>query len=298
MHLELRENHAFDPSIQDTWEQAGLDIKAAGRWRDPMDAGPPRALRAAPSPVSSFRCPTLLGELTIPDDFPSAAFEGAYLQAISDVVHVQQFVGSWMGMAYRFKACTDNADSFAQLVAAHGSNVSTDLRFAQDREMFEFHVNGLSAFECLFYAMYFTAELVLPAHFPVDDPQKITPHTTIGLFDTHFPGERLTNALRDIVYTEDYDDWAHLRNILAHRIASGRTVTLTMAGSTQHVPPARWHAAIPSPPPRKPHKIPHAPRTLAPLVIEETGLLPRRKWLATHFEVVLSAAHEFIAQRV
>ncbi len=295
VHLELREQHAFD-GASSTWEQAGIDIKEAGRWRDPALPPPPRAMTVPPAAPAPFRCPTVLSGLAIPDDFPAVAFEGAYQQALPEVVRVEQFVGAWRGMAYRFKACTENAEMFARLVAQHGSNTSAEGRFAQDREMFEFHVNGYSALECLFYGIHFTAELIDPAHFDVTNLRRITPGNTVDLFTKHFAGEAITSALTETFHSEDWNDWGELRNLLAHRITSGRIVQL----STRPAPAVadQWLSARAAPAPRALPNIVVVPRTLPPLAITEDGLIPRRRWLANRYEIILSAAHPFIAEHL
>jgi hypothetical protein len=125
------------------------------------------------------------------------------------------------------------------------------------------------------------------------DLRSITAKGTTKLFEKHFPGEPLTATLHDTFYSEDYADWSELRNILAHRIASGRTVHMTMQGATTPPPPNRWTSVRPAP--ARPG---YSARVLPPLEITEQGLVPRRRWLASRMDAVLSAAHEFVAKHL
>ena len=291
---ELCTHHGADRADPRVWEQAAVAIRAAGLWRDPSAVRGSRPKVTPPPGSAPYRCPFVASGLAVPDDFPAGPFEGTYLHALDDIIYPEQFTGAWHGMVYRFKASAENADAFAELFRVHGSNPpSFEPRYAQDREMFEFHANGYGALDCLFYGVYFVAELVKPADFDVTDLRKITAKGTTKLFDRYFPGEPLTAALHDTFYSEDYADWSDLRNILAHRIASGRIVYMTTQGSTTPPPPNRWTSARPAP--AKPG---YSARVLPPLEITEQGLVPRRKWLAGRMDAVLSAAHEFVAKHL
>ena len=295
VHLELREKHGFDGAEPGLWDRVAVAIKAADRWRDPTVPHSPRPMITPTPGPAPHLCPFLVPGLALPDDFPAGPFEGTYIHALEDVVHTEQFLGAWTGMAFRFKACAENAEAFADLFRRHGSNPPFEQRYQQDREMFEFHANGYGALDCLFYGMYFVAELVKPAEFDVSDLKKITAKATADLFDKHFAGEPLTVALHETFYCEDYADWGELRNILAHRIASGRIIHFYGVGANIPPVPNRWTSARPAA-----AKATHAPRAraLPPLVISEHGLVPRRKWLAERMAVVLSVAHQFVAKHL
>jgi len=294
VHLELRSHHGADGADPRVWEQAAVAIRAAGLWRDPgVPLGSRPKVTPTPGPTP-YRCPFVTPGLAVPDDFPAGPFEGTYLHALDDIIYLEQFTGAWHGMAYRFKAAAENAAAFAELFRAHGSNPpSFEPRYAQDREMFEFHANGYGALDCLFYGMYFVAELVKPADFDVSVLLKITAQETTRLFDKHFIGDPLTVALHDTFFSQDYADWGELRNILAHRIASGRIVYMSMQGATTPPPPNRWTSARPAP-----AKLGYSARTLPSLEITEKALVPRRAWLAGRMDAVLSAAHEFAAKHL
>jgi hypothetical protein len=293
VHGELRAQHGLDGADPKLWDEVAVAIRTAGLWRDPNLARGSRPKVTPPPAPAPYRCPFVASGLAVPDDFPAGAFEGTYVHALNDVVHTEQFTGAWLGMAYRFRACAENGEAFAALFRTHGSNPPLEHRYAQDREMFEFHANGYGALDCLFYGMYFVAELVRPADFDVTVPRKITAQETTRLFDKHLRGEPLAVALHETYASQDCADWSELRNILAHRIASGRIIQLSTAGATAPSPPDRWTSARPSP--TKPG---YSARVIPPLQITEHGLVPRRRWLAGRMDAVLSAAHEFVVKHL
>jgi hypothetical protein len=174
VHGELCSHHGADRADPRVWEQAAVAIRAAGLWRDPAVVRGSRP-RVTPLPgPAPYRCRFVVSDLAVPDDFPAGPFEGAYLHALDDIIHTEQFTGAWIGMAYRFRSCAENAEAFAALFKEHGSNPPFEQRYAQDREMFEFHANGYGALDSLFYGMYFVAELVKPEDFDVGNLRKIT----------------------------------------------------------------------------------------------------------------------------
>jgi hypothetical protein len=286
VHGELRYVHG-QPDTK-LWATAAAAIREAGLWHDPaIPRGSRPKVIPTPGPAPC-PCASLAPGLVLPADFPAGPFEGTYQHALDDIIHTEEFTGAWLGMAYRFKACTESAETFAALLAQHGSNPPFEQRYAQDREKFEFFANGLSALECTFFGMHFLAELVKPAEFPVSNPRGIKPEPTIVLFHNHFPGELLTDELHATFYSQDYLDWSDLRNLLMHRIAAGRTIQISSAGARVALPPDRWTSARLSTP-----KPTHSPRTLPELEISANAFLLRRAWLSHRMTAILSAAHDF-----
>jgi len=79
---------------------------------------------------------------------------------------------------WRFWASADHDEAFQRVV------VSGSQRQAEERELFNFFVNGLASIECACYALYTAASTFDNDAFPVGpkDLQKISPKAVAALF--------------------------------------------------------------------------------------------------------------------
>src|SRR6476661_8824523 len=96
--------------------------------------------------------------LAMPDDFPFGPYEAVNARVSSHQV-VQaaaytEFAGAWRAIPYRFYAVADHGDAFTQSIAHHGATVPAPQRYLQERELFNFFVNGLAAIESFCYGLF------------------------------------------------------------------------------------------------------------------------------------------------
>ncbi len=94
-----------------------------------------------------------------------------------------------------------------------------------ERAVYQFFMSSLSVFESLAYSLYFLGSMQQQAHFPqINDPKKITVEGTSKAFIAAFPHALLTASLVALLQDEDYKQINAMRNILAHRLAGGRSI--------------------------------------------------------------------------
>jgi hypothetical protein len=186
-------------------------------------------------------------DLPIPHNFPVDNYE-----AIASLVTLKLndtnkdefsfFIDSWKGFLHRFLACTEHDKNFREWVSAVAQNDSSYKRYAEDRELFNFFVNGLSAIECLCCALFAIGAIEEIAQtgqrtnlaFSIKtekDLKHITPTITTERFQSQFVNVDITATLKNLFddksITEDaakYKEWKKIRDILAHRAQPGRLI--------------------------------------------------------------------------
>jgi hypothetical protein len=167
-------------------------------------------------------------DLDVPDDFPIDLLEATHAQ-ISDPDDARRQTDEWRewagacnGLLYRFLACAGHSDSLVSSLEASTSPPQPE-RYEQEKLLFDFFAEGLSALECLYYGVYFMGALVDPSQ--VDSGQarrKIVPWYVTESFEAAFPGDAMTARLRAVLDNTDHRNWREARNILTHRAAPGR----------------------------------------------------------------------------
>ncbi|HEY9820410.1 MAG TPA: hypothetical protein V6D35_06470 [Candidatus Sericytochromatia bacterium] len=209
--------------------------------------------------------PYLTDYLNIPDDFAVENYNKIVdclldLKNDNNINEIYFFLSSWKGFLYRFLACTEHDAKYRSMSPAKPNSTSQE-RYEVERELFNFLVNGLSAIECLFCALFVMGAIIEKAHegqstnniFSMDeekDISKITPKNTVKKFNSKFPNEFITKKLNDLVgenlidesvtdeasitgNAKEYKEWIKIRNILTHRAQPGRN--LFASGTTHNV---------------------------------------------------------------
>src|SRR5690348_3104959 len=95
--------------------------------------------------------------IAMPDDFPSAQYVAVHERFHASRVPDRQiptlglgaveerrrwFGGAWTAVAWRFRACADHDEAFTRSVARHGNVPAMEERYLQERELFNFFMNG------------------------------------------------------------------------------------------------------------------------------------------------------------
>lgn len=220
-------------------------------------------------------------DLVMPEDFAAEPYEAIHSRvAIRKENHPDtwaEYSSAWNAVAYRFHACADHDEAYTESIRRAGDSPSQPERYIQEKELFDFFVNGLSAIESLCYGLFAIASMLNEGNFSMTttkDKKSIKPETTTKQFAEAFPEEDVTHALAQMKCSDEFSQWRRIRNILAHRSAPGRVVYLSTKSSSR---PSQW-------------------KTIDIQLDEETTA-SRRKWLAATISRLLKAADRFTKSR-
>jgi hypothetical protein len=218
--------------------------------------------------------------LQMPDDFDYASYEAVHsrIGPLHESHQPQwiEYVDAWIGVAYRFYACAEHDEAFTQSIQTHGDAPQQPERYYQERDLFGFFVNGLSAIETTCYGLFAIASMLNDVYFPIKkakNKKAINPESTARRFRTTFPKETISRTLSKIVGSQEYEDWKEVRNILAHRGSPGRHISGSV-GSTYGDAhgDALWQIGIP---------------------LNASTTPSRRAWLAGTIQTLLQDADSF-----
>lgn len=167
-------------------------------------------------------------DLDVADDFPIGLLEKVHAE-ISDPDDARRQTDEWRewagacnGVLYRFLACAQHSDLLVSSLTLSTSPPQPD-RFEQEKLLFDFFAEGLSALECLYYGVYFVGALVDPIQLePARARRTIVPLHVTERFESAFPADVLTPTLRATLDDAEYQAWRCARNVLTHRAAPGR----------------------------------------------------------------------------
>jgi hypothetical protein len=217
--------------------------------------------------------------LVMPPGFPSEDYDAVNSAVSRHQSHhpseVSQFVGGWLGVAYRFLSCTDYDAAFRSSVSRPGGDAPPHPeRYKQEKWLFGFFATGLSTLESLCYGLFAVGAITRPKDFRFVGPsdwRRVTPSWTRRQFASAFPQHSLTNMLEELMGSRKFHEWNEVRNILVHRSAPGRTISGTTSSAHQRRP-ALWVQGI---------------------TLDERTTTFRRNWLAQQLSQLMSAARRF-----
>jgi hypothetical protein len=211
-------------------------------------------------------------DIRMPHDFPLQPYSDLYRavvgQLVSNTEERRMFTWGFRGVARRFRSCCEADEEFRKAYYAWRNTKSAEDLYREDKALFHFFSDGLSAIETLFFALYIVGWVVKPEHFPTGSEKQIEPKFTSGKFTSHFPDEPLSLALKNAVSSSEYREWKNLRNPLAHRYAPGKSVTIDLGQGSA------WHSFL-------------------GLELDEQFTSRRRKWLANNLCQILESANGF-----
>jgi len=217
--------------------------------------------------------------LDMPPDFPVDAYNAVADKMSSTRVNPiprQEWQGAWNAIAHRFMACATHDDAFTESVGYAGRTPLAQDRHVQERELYNFFVNGLSAIDSVCYAMFAFASMIKPAVFPMTtfrDRQNVTPRETRDRYDRHFAGDAMTTLLDSVLDSAEFKKWSSIRNVLAHRITPGRITNMPEDQTTMKVQLATGIEDLP---------------------IDMNTTVSRRPWLARTLKDLLTGAAAFV----
>ena len=112
-----------------------------------------------------------------PQGFPNAPFddilESVQAFCTANPVPVDRLVAfneAWNGLAYRVTAAHDSSDEYSASFAGFGSMPPPEERYKQERALFNFFANALSALETMGRGQYVIGSLLIPTAFTKNRP--------------------------------------------------------------------------------------------------------------------------------
>jgi hypothetical protein len=169
------------------------------------------------------------------DGFPLAQFErvvnellkpfvatrpSGSLQPLTDAeIRWSEFAGGSNGARWRFRGCIAHDEALKHLFT------SDSQRYDEERELFDFFLNGMSSIECACYALYMIGGMFNAVEFPVNPKtllRKIYPRRVLSKFKTAFSTDVITSFLAASFKSPQYTDWEEKRIVLFHRAAPPR----------------------------------------------------------------------------
>lgn len=165
--------------------------------------------------------------IAMPDGFPIGPFEAVHARVHSASVRnekaAREYYGAENGVAYRFRACCEYSDDY---VASGTANSLPEDRHYQEKALFGFFVSGFSVIESFCYGAFMVGALIDPLTFPIKTDKAlkdINPNSTATAFSkSKLSGEPISSLFAALFKHVSYEEWATIRNLLAHRQTPGR----------------------------------------------------------------------------
>jgi hypothetical protein len=213
--------------------------------------------------------------MELPEDFPLAAYHEVSV-GLTPLLNLQfdrwrEWASAWNSVAYRYLAVDECDQGFRASIGRYSTSPSAPQRYQQERDLFGFFVSGLSAIESFCYGAFAMASMVDAGAFPFStsgDKRAVTVKSTELAFERRFPSLKLSRVLCELVASAEFDEWTHLRNVLAHRGTPGRGFTRGGVDDGQAI----W---------------------LRGILVDESTTANRRRWLSLILGQLLAGAAEF-----
>jgi len=147
----------------------------------------------------------------------------------------KEFAAGWNAILYRLRACKDYSEEFIRSIQNASNAPPPDDRYVQEKSLFGFFMNGLSAIESACYALYAIGALINLSAFPFStekEKKKICPTIVYRLFKKAYPTASITVTLKNLFGDQKesinadsrFIRWESFRNKLAHRISPPRHI--------------------------------------------------------------------------
>lgn len=180
--------------------------------------------------------------LHMPEDFSAAEYERFWRQVSSlpssDAKTEAGF--GWNAVAFRFLQTAGSDEAFRESLAEHGDAPPSEERYRQESLLFLFFVAGQASIESFSYALHAACSISNPQSFPMTNLRDITVGNTSRGCNEAFPNASVTARLSSLRSDPTWKEWIDLRNILAHRSAPGRVVSLSSGSPSA---PSMWKVA-------------------------------------------------------
>lgn len=227
--------------------------------------------------------------ILMPPEFPAEMYNRVHscLVKYGDTHPAQRklFSLGWNGLAYRYRALVDYDEEFTTSVKISNSPPPEE-RYKQEKALFGFFVNTVSAIECFFYSTYCMASILNPNTFPISKSKdlKFYPVDVVKKFEAEFSGDPLLIQMRLCIDASIYNEMKDMRDVLTHR---GMPPRAFYAGGDRNGM-ATMPENIKDPIDQWQFNLPVNARTTA----------IRRQWLDDMLKTLTAAAYDFCDQRL
>ena len=217
----------------------------------------------------------------MPSGFPSAAHD-AVTKCVgpwskTHFTEYLEFAGGWSAIPYRYLACEESDRAFTQSIKRDGPGPQPPTRYVQEHALYVFFAGGLSVIESFAYAVHAIGWMLDSPGFDMSSEKQkrsVTPLSTCKRFEAAFPNETLPVAVRQVIGSDEYDEWGRIRNEFSHRVAPRREFTLATGVPGAGTAEWPWGA------------------------IDERATAGRFGWLSSVTSTLVEAANEFVQSRI
>jgi hypothetical protein len=217
--------------------------------------------------------------LTLPPFFPDLIWHQVKDRVCPHIanpsIELNNFLGSWQAVRYRFRAAWENAQVFTQVIQQPEPK-SENEKYQEDQTLSEIFFFGLSAIESFCFCLYFAGAVTSQsAHFPLTKkPEKIDLKSTVDAFRNAFLADAFTTDLSSLQSDAQFKEWSYIRNVLAHRVSPGRIMYMS-----------NWRK--PNPPDW------NLPASLPLIPLDAQTAQSRLDWLTKTLNRLINAADQF-----
>jgi len=177
--------------------------------------------------------PLAVNGLLMPSDFPTSSFEATYWGTVRlQGPFLDDFVGAWNAVAYRYRSLPDYGDSFGISITRHGAAPEANVRYLQEKDLFGFFSSAFSIFEAFFFGMFAVGATLSPTTFPFATPadrQRVGVGSTIAGYRRTWANDPVITAFETLSQDPRYRGIRDARNVLTHRVAPGRTIYVSLS---------------------------------------------------------------------
>jgi hypothetical protein len=179
-------------------------------------------------------------DLEMPDDFDLDGKSSQIYDHVINRLHTNnEFKSALVAVAYRFKTVAECDDSFIELINQFSDSPVQPARFHQEKELFNFFVNGLALIESFCYGLYWLGSELNPNDFSINNLRHINPRNTRNKFNQFYGAEQISLSLSQLISSNEFIELEEVRNISAHRISHGRQFNVSF-GSTSRDNTTTW----------------------------------------------------------
>lgn len=177
----------------------------------------------------------------VPADFPAAIYD-----RVHQIINIKasghpnaiKFSGAWNALSYRYLEVDECTTQFARHFAKYGSSPSSQERYCQERNIFDFYSAAVSCLDTVAFAIFAIASLKHGAAFPLSDAgdeAKVRPDKLLPKLNSNFSSDAITGAWSTLFSDPRNKEIRDIRNVLTHRTNPGRTYNIggVLDGQTQ-----------------------------------------------------------------
>jgi hypothetical protein len=176
------------------------------------------------SVVSSIRELAVNG-LTPPSDFPVEDFEAIYTRMTPHGAHQAhpRFVGAWRAISYRYMAMIEYDAQFTESITRDGPNPSNQIRYQQERDLFNFFSNGVSIFDAFCFGAFAIGAHTGSTAFRLPE-RKVDWERLIKAYTKSFGSDPIIDVLNEINMDGALSTIRDVRHYLMHRAVPPRQI--------------------------------------------------------------------------